>query len=207
MKQRPGIGGLKTAAAAKDLCRLLDENVAKLRSDLMKEQLATFRSHLEEFARKREVKSKNIAREPVSEDDCLRAISKLKALGNGFEVIFVGEKKLVRITMKFWSWPRFRDFVILYILFALFSCFGSPNGSGSSIVPFLVFVLAQGVVTGEEVERRLSWSAGHAVDALDTLLDEGLAMIDDGNRDGKRRYWFPCISSASSTIGTDAIKL
>uniref|UniRef100_A0A2K1YJZ6 Uncharacterized protein n=1 Tax=Populus trichocarpa TaxID=3694 RepID=A0A2K1YJZ6_POPTR len=34
---------------------------------------------------------------------------------------------------------------------------------------------------------------GRATDPLDTLLDEGLAMIDDGHRDGKRRYWFPCI--------------
>ncbi|KAJ6950472.1 hypothetical protein NC651_004208 [Populus alba x Populus x berolinensis] len=35
-------------------------------------------------------------REAVSEDDCLRAISKLKILGSGFEVISVGKRKLVR---------------------------------------------------------------------------------------------------------------
>lgn len=39
----------------KDQYRLLGENVAKIRTDLMKEQLATFRSHLEEFARKHKV--------------------------------------------------------------------------------------------------------------------------------------------------------
>ncbi|KAK2414996.1 EAP30/Vps36 family protein [Trifolium repens] len=33
----------------------------------------------------------------VSEDDCLCAISKLKVLGSGFEVISVGKKKLVRL--------------------------------------------------------------------------------------------------------------
>lgn len=39
----------------KDQYRLLGENVAKLRTDLMKEQLATFRSQLEDFARKHKV--------------------------------------------------------------------------------------------------------------------------------------------------------
>lgn len=38
-----------------DQYRLLGENVAKLRTDMMKEQLATFRSQLEEFARKHKV--------------------------------------------------------------------------------------------------------------------------------------------------------
>lgn len=30
---------------------------------------------------------------------------------------------------------------------------------------------AQGFVTVDEVERRLSWTSGRAIDALDTLLD------------------------------------
>jgi ESCRT-II complex subunit VPS22 len=91
-------------------------------------------------------------------------------------------------------------------------------------------------VTVDEVDRRLSWTSGRAIDALDTLLDvsfaikglailpyltfslhicivgslrlrnscwflqEGLAMIDDGHRDGKRRYWFPCVSSISTSV-------
>lgn len=55
-------------------------------------------------------------------------------------------------------------------------------------------------MTVEEVERRLSWTSGRAIDTLDTLLDEGLAMIDDGHRDGKRRYWFPCVSSNSTPV-------
>lgn len=41
----------------KDQYRLLGENVAKLRTDLMKEQLSTFRSQLEDFARKHKVPS------------------------------------------------------------------------------------------------------------------------------------------------------
>ncbi|KAK8706052.1 hypothetical protein V6N13_049630 [Hibiscus sabdariffa] len=228
MRRRPGIGGLQTAAAARDQYRVLGENVAKLRTDLMKEQLATFRSQLEEFARKHkndirknpsfrsqfhEMCAKGLVisitnltgvqivdiclatrplngglidlqelckllrqkrkhdREAVSEDDCLRAISKLKTLGSGFEVISAGKKKLVRSV---------------------------PTELNKDHNAILELAQVQGYVTVDEVERRLSWTHGRAIDALDTLLDEGLAMIDDGHKDGKRRYWFPCVSSISS---------
>ena len=40
-----------------DQYRLLGENVAKQRTDLMNEQLATFRSQLEDFTRKHKVNS------------------------------------------------------------------------------------------------------------------------------------------------------
>ncbi|XP_021993510.1 vacuolar protein sorting-associated protein 22 homolog 1 isoform X2 [Helianthus annuus] len=215
MRRRPGIGGLQTAAAARDQYRLLGENVAKLRTDLMKEQLSTFRSQLEDFARKHKMQlnlygfsgvqivdiclatrpingglinleelckmlsqRRKGAREAVSEDDCLRAISKLKVLGSGFEVITVGKRKLVRSV---------------------------PTELKKDHNEILELSQAQGFVTVEEVERRLSWSTGRATDALETLLDEGLAMIDDGHRDGKRRYWFPCVSSVSSFVASETL--
>ncbi|KAF2285766.1 hypothetical protein GH714_007715 [Hevea brasiliensis] len=115
-------------------------------------------------------------REAVSEDDCLRAISKLKILGSGFEVISVGKRKLVRSV---------------------------PTELNKDHNEILELAQAQGYVTVDEVEGRLSWTSGRATDALDTLLDEGLAMIDDGHKDGKRRYWFPCVSSISSSVGAD----
>ncbi|PON51531.1 ESCRT-2 complex, Snf [Parasponia andersonii] len=249
MRRRPGIGGLQTAAAARDQYRALGENVAKIRTDLMKEQLATFRSQLEDFARKHKndirknpafraqfhemctkvgvdplasnkgfwaellgigdfyyelgvqivqiclatrphngglislpelcnlIRQKRKSdREAVSEDDCLRAISKLKVLGSGFEVISVGKKKLVRSV---------------------------PTELNKDHNEILELAQAQGFVTIDEVERRLSWTPGRAIDALDTLLDEGLAMIDDGHKDGKRRYWFPCVSPIAALVGAD----
>ncbi|KAJ6966726.1 vacuolar protein sorting-associated protein 22 [Populus alba x Populus x berolinensis] len=115
-------------------------------------------------------------REAVSEDDCLRAISKLKILGSGFEVISVGRRKLVRSV---------------------------PTELNKDHNEILELAQAQGFVTVDELERRLSWTSGRATDALDTLLDEGLAMIDDGHRDGKRRYWFPCVSSISTSVVSD----
>ncbi|ERN19796.1 hypothetical protein AMTRI_Chr05g70050 [Amborella trichopoda] len=252
MRRRPGISGLQTAAAARDQYRLLGENVAKIRTDLMKEQLSTFRSQLEEFARKHKndirknpafrsqfhemcakvgvdplasnkgfwaellgigdfyyelgvqiveiclaTRSHNgglinlqelcsllrqrrkAARDSISEDDCLRAISKLKVLGSGFEVISVGKKKLVRSV---------------------------PTELNKDHNEILELAQAQGFVTVEEVEKRLGWSPGRATDALEVLLKEGLAMIDDGHRDGKHRYWFPCVASISAAIEADMIK-
>eukprot|EP01018_Ginkgo_biloba_P010600 Gb_17178 [translate_table: standard] len=246
MRRRPGISGLQTAAAARDQYRLLGENVAKIRADLMKEQLATFRSQLEDFARKhkndikknpafrsqfhemcakvgvdplasnkgfwaellgigdfyyelgvqivdiclatrthngglidlQELRTllstrRRSSREAISEDDCLRAISKLKALGSGFEVFSIGKKKLVRSV---------------------------PTELNKDHNEILELGQARGYVMVEEVERKLSWSSGRAVDALETLLKEGLAMIDDGDPDGKRQFWFPCIGSSLSSV-------
>ncbi|KAH9320817.1 hypothetical protein KI387_015456, partial [Taxus chinensis] len=229
MRRRPGISGLKTAAAARDQYKLLGENVAKLRTDLMKEQLSTFRTQLEDFARKhkndikknpafrsqfhemcakvgvdplasnkgfwaellgigdfyyelgvqivdiclatrphngglielRELqallsKRRRSSREAISEDDCIRAISKLKALGSGFEVYSVGKKKLVRSV---------------------------PTELNKDHNEILEMAQVRGYVMAEEVERKLGWSSGRATDTLETLLKEGLAMIDDGHPD------------------------
>ncbi|KAL5973915.1 hypothetical protein ACLOJK_030574 [Asimina triloba] len=248
MRRRPGISGLRTAAAARDQYRLLGEDLAKVRTDTMKEQLTKFRSQLEEFARKHKndirknpafrsqfhemcakvgvdplasnkgfwaellgigdfyyelgvqivdiclatrlhngglidllelrnllCQRRKAARDSVSEDDCLRAISKLKALGSGFEVISVGKKKLVRSV---------------------------PTELNKDHNEILELAQVKGYVTVEEVQEQLSWSSGRALDALETLLKEGLSMIDDGHRDGRRRYWFPCVAAASTATGS-----
>ncbi|CAN6460193.1 unnamed protein product [Victoria cruziana] len=254
MRRRPGISGLQTAAAARDQYRLVGENVAKIRTDLMKEQLATFRSQLEEFARKHKNdirknpafrsqfhemcakvgvdplasnkgfwaellgigdfyyelgvqivdiclatrptngglidlqelcsllnQRRRAARDTVSEDDCLRAISKLKGLGSGFEVLSVGKKRLVRSV---------------------------PTELNKDHNELLEIAQSQGYVTVEEVEKNLGWPHGRVIDALETLLKEGLAMVDDGHRDRKRRYWFPCVASISaSATGGDGVKI
>lgn len=241
MRRRPGISGLQGAAAARDQYRSLGDNVAKVRQDLMKEQLETFRHQLEEFASKHKNDiTKNpafraqfhtmcakcgvdplasnkgfwaellgigdfyyelgvqivdicLATRPrngglidleelrgslakrrravsITEDDCLRAIGKLKKLGGGYEVFSVGRRKLVR------SVPM------------------ELNRDHNLI---LEIAQPRGHVTVEEVERELSWRSGRAIDALEILLKEGLAMVDDGDPDGKRHYWFPCVGPAA----------
>ncbi|TXG67612.1 hypothetical protein EZV62_008887 [Acer yangbiense] len=171
-----------------DQYRLLGENVAKLRTDLMKEQLATFRSQLEDFARKHK---NDIRKNPTFRSQFHEMCAKVgvdplasnkevqffPVLGNGFEVISVGKKKLVHSV---------------------------PTELNKDHNQILELAQAQGFVTVDEVERRLSWTSGRAIDTHDTLLDDGLAMIDDGHRDGKRQYWFPCVSSITSSVGADS---
>jgi ESCRT-II complex subunit VPS22 len=100
-----------------------------------------------------------------------------QVLGSGFEVISVGKKKLVRSV---------------------------PTELNKDHNGILELAQAEGFVTVEQVERKFSWSTGRAIDVLETLLKEGLAMIDDGHRDGKRRYWFPCVTLSSDSTGADA---
>ncbi|EFJ16091.1 hypothetical protein SELMODRAFT_155336 [Selaginella moellendorffii] len=244
MKRRPGISGLHSAAAARDQYRSVGENVARIRTDLLKDQLATFRTQLEEFARKHKhdikknpafraqfhemcskvgvdplasnkgfwaellgigdfyyeigvqiveiclatrshngglidlnelcsmlSKKRRTSREPITTDDCLKAIDKLKVLGSGFEVFTVGKKKLVRSV---------------------------PTELNKDHNQILELAEVRGFVLVEDVERALSWHPGRVIDALETLMKEGLVMIDDGHPDRKRRYWFPCVSLSSS---------
>lgn len=241
MRRRPGISGLQSSAVARGQYKNLGENVAKIKMDQMKEQLDTFKTHLEEFARKHKndikknpifraqfhamcgkcgvdplasnkgfwaellgigdfyyelgvqivdiclgsrpdngglidleelryqlsVKRPN-SREPITTDDCVRAISKLKVLGGGFEICSIGEQKLVR------SVPT------------------ELNRDHNNI---LEMAQDRGFVSAEEIENRYGWTKGRVMDALNTLLKEGLAMIDDGHSNGKRHYWFPCVGS------------
>ena len=51
MRRKPGIGGLQSAAAAaRNQFRLVGENAAQIKTDIMKGLLATFLSQLEEFS-------------------------------------------------------------------------------------------------------------------------------------------------------------
>ncbi|VAI37507.1 unnamed protein product [Triticum turgidum subsp. durum] len=250
MRRRPGIAGLQNAAATRDKFLLVRANVAKVRTDVMQEQLATFRSQLDEFARKHksDIRKNSVFRQQfhemcakvgvdplasnkgvwaellgigdfyyelgvqivdvciatishngglidlielrkllcqkrktdlgsLSSDDCLRAISKLKVLGSRFEVISAGKKKLVRSV---------------------------PTELNKDYKGILELAQAKGYVTVEQVEKEFLWSTGRAIDALETLLKEGLAMIDDGHRDGKRRHWFPCVTLRSDASSSEA---
>ncbi|XP_078434120.1 EAP30/Vps36 family protein [Wolffia australiana] len=243
MRRRPGISGLRKEADARDQFRLVGQNVAKVKADVMKEQLATFKTQLEEFARKYKndirknptfraqfhemcanvgvdplasnkgfwaellgigdfyyelgiqiveiclktrqhdrglidlqelhrllCRRRTASAEQVSEDDCIRAIKKLKILGSGFEVISIGRKKLVRSV---------------------------PTELNKDHNQILELAQARGFVIVEEVQSVLSWSSRRTVDALEILLEEGLAMVDDGHRDRRRRYWFPCVAPIS----------
>ncbi|KAI3862226.1 hypothetical protein MKX03_005535 [Papaver bracteatum] len=221
MRRRPGIGGLQTAAAARDQYRLLGENVAKIRTDLMKEQLTTFRSQLEDFARKHKNDiRKNPAFRSQFHEMCAKIGVDPLASNKGFwaELLGIGDfyyelgVQIVDICLA----TRLLNGGLINLQELCTLLCQRRKAARDSVSEddclraitklklnkdhneILELAQAQGYVTVEEVERRFSWPSGRATDALETLLEEGLAMIDDGHRDCKRRYWFPCVSVSAS---------
>ena len=73
--------------------------------------------------------------------------------------------------------------------------------------PSVVFIRRCAVVQGEgfisssALRERTGWTEVRAGAALDTLLRQGMAMIDDPPA-GERLFWFPClqISDTASTV-------
>eukprot|EP01024_Parvocaulis_polyphysoides_P007856 TRINITY_DN12314_c3_g1_i1.p1 TRINITY_DN12314_c3_g1~~TRINITY_DN12314_c3_g1_i1.p1 ORF type:complete len:245 (+),score=27.93 TRINITY_DN12314_c3_g1_i1:92-826(+) len=121
-----------------------------------------------ESLRKYVIKRRGSQADPVSEDDIVRSIKKLKVLGGGFDIIKVGNRTFVR------SVP------------------GELNTDKNKIIE-----LAQetGYVSIPGIQKVLpTWEHTRIQSTLQDLLKEGLAMIDDGARDRIRLYWFPCVN-------------
>ena len=114
-------------------------------------------------------KRRGAASDPVSEDDVVRAVGALAALGGGFAIERVGAARVVR------SVP------------------GALSSDGSAV---LELVGGRGWVTAKQLGEGLRWPAARADAALAALLADGVALVDDGGRDGVRRHWFPCLGLA-----------
>ncbi|KAK9842946.1 hypothetical protein WJX74_004716 [Apatococcus lobatus] len=105
--------------------------------------------------------------DPISEDDILRAIGKLKALGSGFAVERIGKQALVR------SVP------------------GELNTDKNKL---LELGQATGYISEQETRHKAGWTERRFDENIQALLREGLAMVDD-SPGGGRLFWFPCLSS------------
>ncbi|CAG8605609.1 9575_t:CDS:10 [Gigaspora rosea] len=88
----------------------------------------------------------------ISDDDIIRSIKTLKPLGNGFEILQIGDRKMVR------SVPR------------------ELNIDQSEI---LALAQAKGYVTKDMIESELGWGIERINDVIDTLLADGLCWIDE----------------------------
>jgi len=122
--------------------------------------------------RQRLVKSRTSRdKQDISIDDILRAIKKLKVLGNGFALIHLGgEKYLVQ------SIPGELSMDQTVILQK-----AEANG-GQVSVGFL--------------NKNLGWEDDRSHRALDRLLSDGLAWIDTQDQGGSPLYWIPSIFTA-----------
>ena len=122
--------------------------------------------------RQRLIKSRGSKRDDISNDDILRAIKKLKILGNGFSLIPLdNDKYLVQ------SVPGELSMDQTVILQK-----AEANGGHVSIT-FL--------------KKTLNWEHERSQRAIDRLLVDGLAWIDTQTSENEAWYWIPSIFSAT----------
>ena len=122
--------------------------------------------------RQRLIKSRGSKRDDISNDDILRAIKKLKILGNGFSLIPLdNDKYLVQ------SVPGELSMDQTVILQK-----AEANGGHVSIT-FL--------------KKTLNWEHERSQRAIDRLLVDGLAWIDTQTSESEAWYWIPSIFSAT----------
>ncbi|XP_005106633.1 vacuolar-sorting protein SNF8 [Aplysia californica] len=119
---------------------------------------------LDELRRKVEA-SRGRTSQAISTDDLLRAIKKLKILGNGFSVHKVGQNFLVQSV---------------------------PGELTLDHTIVLQQAQENGHVTKSGIISNLSWEEERAKRALDFMVKEGLAWVDDQGRK-ERSFWFPSL--------------
>jgi len=103
----------------------------------------------------------------ISIDDLLRAIKKLKVLGNGFAVIPMGVRYLVQ---------------------------SIPGELSMDHTTILQIAENGGFVSISKIKSQLNWQVDRAIRVLDCMVKEGLAWVDD-QAPKERLYWFPGLIS------------
>ncbi|XP_001641092.2 vacuolar-sorting protein SNF8 isoform X1 [Nematostella vectensis] len=105
------------------------------------------------------------ARQDVTEDDLERAIKKLHALGSGFQVIVAGNRRLVQSV---------------------------PGELSMDHTDALKLAQGKGFTSVTALKRDLGWDEERACRALNHLVHEELAWVDD-QEGTERHFWFPTL--------------
>ncbi|VDN33068.1 unnamed protein product [Dibothriocephalus latus] len=117
----------------------------------------------------------------ASQDDVVRAIKKLRCLGSGFTLIDLpGSGQLVQ------SVPGEMNMDQTKVLGLAESSGACVSRTGNDKLCFYFTNL------------RFSWTEERALAALNYLLQEGMAWIDDENGSGSTSYWFPSLFKITS---------
>jgi ESCRT-II complex subunit VPS22 len=127
--------------------------------------------------------------DPISADDLKRAVAALACLGSGFGLVKVGggAGRLVRSV---------------------------PLELSTDTNEVLDLAGGRGWVTARQLAEGLRWEVGRAGAALDVLLADGLALVDDptqaggGGRESRKetevRFWFPCLGVGLGELVAEA---
>jgi len=116
------------------------------------------------------VKRRGQRADPISEDDILRAVKKLKVLGGGLDVVTVGARTYIRSV---------------------------PVELNTDTNKVLELAEVKGFISEAELMQKAGWTHDRARECLSVLLKEGMAMIDDGAADGVRLFWFPAVNASA----------
>jgi len=104
----------------------------------------------------------------ISKDDIERAVDKLKTLGNGFQLLNIGNKKMVQSV---------------------------PCELSSDHTTALGLAQDTAFITPSKLKQQLNWTEDRINVTLNLLLQEGMAWIDTQAKD-EPQYWFPSIFSS-----------
>mmetsp|Transcript_29127 Transcript_29127/g.41695 ORF Transcript_29127/g.41695 Transcript_29127/m.41695 type:complete len:268 (-) Transcript_29127:923-1726(-) len=115
----------------------------------------------------------------ISEDDIITAVSKLSALGSGFRAVQIGDLTMIV------SVPTELDIDHMEVMKIALGDREEGDLTQNSIPR------EAGQVTLKNVMDKTGWEADRCQRALDLLLSEGMAWIDE-NR-GITSYWFPSV--------------
>ena len=120
--------------------------------------------------RQRLLRSRSRKSQDISIDDILRAIKKLKDLGNGFTLIHLGKEKY------------------------LVQSVPGELSLGQTVILQKAESLG-GQISTTVLNKDLGWDLDRSQRALDSLLSDGLAWLDTQNP-SETLYWIPSIFSA-----------
>ncbi|BHF68996.1 ESCRT-II subunit protein snf8 [Sparganum proliferum] len=118
-------------------------------------------------------KTRSSRQAEASQDDVVRAIKKLRCLGSGFTLIDLpGSGQLVQSVPGEMSMDQTK----------VLGLAESNNGS----------------VSVHRCVQQFRWTEERTLAALNYLLQEGMAWIDDDNGSGSNTYWFPSLFKVTS---------
>eukprot|EP00036_Acanthoecidae_sp_10tr_P018006 CAMPEP_0206313160 /NCGR_PEP_ID=MMETSP0106_2-20121207/14362_1 /ASSEMBLY_ACC=CAM_ASM_000206 /TAXON_ID=81532 /ORGANISM="Acanthoeca-like sp., Strain 10tr" /LENGTH=222 /DNA_ID=CAMNT_0053744483 /DNA_START=18 /DNA_END=683 /DNA_ORIENTATION=- len=102
----------------------------------------------------------------LSEDDVERSIKTLKSLGKGFEIILVGDRKLVQSV---------------------------PTELNQDHADIMGSVAVAGSTSAHRLQHERGWSLTRAQKGLDQMMQEGMAWVDLKTETGEPEYYLPGI--------------
>lgn len=103
-------------------------------------------------------------------DDIERSIKTIKQLGNGFNVISVGKRKIVQSV---------------------------PCELNNDHTTAMLYAQEKGFVTATVLNTELGWDRTRTDGVMNLLLQQGMVWADDQSETGERAYWFPSLVNIS----------